>query len=164
MHASPETLKAVSWSAMLALMATALFCAWRAPAGTDSSSLSGPSASALHFGLVVILMVLLSPHSSKPHYCTLVLPGFCVARAAIHGANRRLVGVLGVALVLALSSAQDLVGEWLYSWTKWYGALAGSAILLYAASCWILLAQRGCAAVKPAEDSTPEVVRARQAA
>jgi hypothetical protein len=138
-RATPQTLKAVSWSAMLALLAAALVCAWRTPAGAESLREPGPSASALHFGLVLMLMVLLSPHSSKPHFCTLVLPGFCVARAALAGANRRLLRVLGAALVLALSANEDLVGEWLFSWTKWYGALAWSALLLYAASCSILL-------------------------
>jgi hypothetical protein len=158
-RATPETLKAVAWSAMFLLLAAALVCAWRAPAAGDTPSEAKPSAAALHFGLVLILMVLLSPHSSKPHFCTLLLPGFCVARAALQGPNRRLLGVLITALLLALSSNQDLVGEWLYSWTKWYGSLAGSALLLYAASCWILLTQRGRALALPVEERAPAKVQ-----
>ena len=34
--------------------------------------------SRLEFSLVFILMMLLSPQSSKPHFCTLLLPAFCL--------------------------------------------------------------------------------------
>src|SRR5205823_4819485 len=117
-----------------------LVCAWKSPAGMEAPP-SGPfpPETGLQFGLVLILMVLLSPHSSKPHFCTLLLPGFCVARAALNWPNRRLLIVLVVALGCALASNQDLIGSWLYSWTKWYGSLAGCAVLLYLASCRVLL-------------------------
>jgi hypothetical protein len=131
---APETLKAVTWGSMLLLLGAGLFCSWRA-----SPSPSASEGRAIEFGMVLILMVLLSPHSSKPHFCTLLLPGFCVARAALHWPNRRLLMLLIAALICALISNQDLVGEWLYSWTKWYGSLTGCAVLLYAASCRVLL-------------------------
>ena len=129
----PETLKAVSWGTMLLLLAAGLACSWRA-----HQSPSASEGSALEFGMVLILMVLLSPHSSKPPYCTLLLPGVCVARAALYWPPRRLLSVLSAAVLLALASNQDLVGEWLYSWTKWHGSLAWCALLLYAASCRVL--------------------------
>ena len=89
--------------------------------------------------MVLILMVLLSPHSSKPHFCTLLLPGFCVARAALNWPNRGLLALLLAALACAAVSNADLVGEWLYSWGKWYGSLAWCALLLYVGSCGVLL-------------------------
>lgn len=145
---APETLKAVTWGSMLLLLGAGLACSWRASRRPSTSadapqhprwrSGSDPRTS-LEFGMMLILMVLLSPHSSKPHFCTLLLPGFCVARAALHWPNRRLLALLIAALMLSLISNQDLVGEWLYSWTKWYGSLAGCALLLYAASCRALL-------------------------
>ncbi len=131
---APETLKAVTWGSMLLLLGVGLACSWR------SAASAGPDRPpALELGMVLILMVLLSPHSSKPHFCTLLLPGFCVARLALHWPNRSLLVLFSAALMLALISNQDLVGEWLYSWTKWYGSLAGCALLLYAASCRALL-------------------------
>jgi hypothetical protein len=135
-----ETLKAVTWGSMLLLLGAGLACSWRA-----GRSRSAGEAPGVEFGMVLILMVLLSPHSSKPHFCTLLLPGFCVARAALHWPNRRLLALLVAALICALISNQDLVGEWLYSWTKWYGSLAGCAALLYAASCRALLGQSAAA-------------------
>jgi Glycosyltransferase family 87 len=131
---APETLKAVTWGSMLLLLGAGLASSWRS---AERAETNRPPA--LELGMVLILMVLLSPHSSKPHFCTLLLPGFCVARAALHWPNRRLLAVLIAALILSLISNQDLVGEWLYSWTKWYGSLAGCALLLYAASCRALL-------------------------
>ncbi len=165
---SRDTLKAVSWSAMLMLLArrASAMCVARPACGFIRVRPTHVQLAALHCGLVLILMVLLSPHSSKPHFCTLILPGFCVARAAIHGSQRRLLAVLGAALILALSANEDLVGEWLFSWTKWYGVLAGSSLLLYAASCWILLTQRGQLRRSSLRRRFPRpaAVRARQAA
>lgn len=176
-RAAPETLKAATWGSMLLLLAAGLACSWRAcqnpsasegPAGAprwrsgSDMRASLPSASALQFGMALILMVLLSPHSSKPHFCTLLLPGFCVARAALHWPNRRLLALLGAALICALISNQDLVGEWLYSWTKWYGSLAGCALLLYAASCRALLGPPA-AAVLPAVSDVAMLMRRRAA-
>lgn len=142
-RATPEALKAISWGSMLILLAAGLACGWRAKGGMDLPGeryfVPAPSPAALQFGMVLILMVLLSPHSSKPHFCTLLLPGFCVARAAFDWPNRRLLFVLGAAVLCALISNQDLVGEWVYSWAKWNGSLAACAILLYAASCRVLL-------------------------
>ena len=126
---------------ILLLLTAGWMCARKkSTAGADSSA--SPSTAALHFGMVLILMVLFSPHSSKPHFCTLLLPGFCVARAAMSWPTRSLlIGMAGAAL-LALSSNQDLVGAWIYSWAKWHGALAWCAVLLYAVSCRVLW-QRG---------------------
>ncbi len=158
---APGMLKAVSWGSMLLLLAAGLACSWRASNAADGPD---PSTTALQFGMVLILMVLLSPHSSKPHFCTLLLPGFCVARAAMNWPNRRLLFVLAVAVLLALASNQDLVGEWLYSWTKWHGSLAWCAVLLYGASCGVLLGQGRLASSSVAEKPSGEKVVRRCAA
>jgi Glycosyltransferase family 87 len=138
-RATPDTLKAAAWGSMLLLLVGAAACCWKTPAAPEQSGGSVPPALGLQFGLVLLGMVLLSPHSSKPHFCTLLLPGFCAARAALYWPNRRLLWLVGAAVVCAMMSNKDLVGEWFYSWAKWHGSLAGCALLLYAASCRALL-------------------------
>ena len=44
-----------------------------------------PSLAVLEMGLICSLMLLLSPNSSRAHFCLLYLPAFSVARRAIHG-------------------------------------------------------------------------------
>jgi hypothetical protein len=155
---SPVTLKAVSWGAMLSLLAVGLACSWK-----GSGQLGTQSRVGIEFGMVLILMVLLSPHSSKPHFCTLFLPGFCVARAALSGPNRRLLTLLLIALACALASNCDLVGSWVYSWAKWHGSLAWCAGLLYAGSCWVLV-KNGNAASDTVESEPVERREVRKAA
>lgn len=136
-RAGPEMLKAVSGGAALLLLAAALICTWRER--RPNAIATRPPTLALDCSLIVILMVLLSPHSSRPHFCTLVLPGFCVARSALETRSRALLAVLTAALLLIASINKDLVGEWVFSWTKWHGALPGAALLLYAGCCSIRL-------------------------
>jgi hypothetical protein len=161
-RATPETLKAVAWGVMLSLLLVGLVCTWKIPAGTESDLRLRPETG-LQFGLVVILMVLLSPHSSKPHFCTLILPGFCVARAALTSSTRWLSLILAAALAGAMISNCDLVGDWLYMWGKWYGSLAWCSVFLFAGSCWALVRNRVAASV-PTVERASELEAIRRAA
>ena len=160
---TPETLRAVALGTMFLLLAAGLICTWRIPADTDKPSNLRPETG-LQYGMVLILMVLLSPHSSKPHFCTLLLPGFCVARAALHWPNRRLLALLGAALACAMISNCDLVGDWLYSWGKWYGSLAWCSVFLFAGCCWVLLANRTAVSVNVEEGRKLEMDAMQRAA
>ncbi|MDB5292885.1 MAG: hypothetical protein JWL69_4126, partial [Phycisphaerales bacterium] len=57
-----------------------------------------PSPMMIECGIVMLLMLLLSPNSSRAHYCILFLPAFCVARLAV----RRPVGWVSILLWLAV--------------------------------------------------------------
>jgi hypothetical protein len=92
---------------------------------------TGPSVQALEFSLVLLLMVLLSPMSSKPHFCTLVLPGLCLARLAVEQRDRLLVGVLIAAAGAALLSNKDLWGTAVYDFALWYGSVFANAVVLF---------------------------------
>jgi hypothetical protein len=84
------------------------------------------------------------------------LPGFCLARAALERRHRRLLVVVVAAIIGALISNKDVVGNWLFGWSKWYASLAWGALFLYAGSCGILLARRRMApAFAQAESRTP---------
>ncbi len=92
----------------------------------------------LECGVVLLLMVLLSPMSSKAHFGTLVLPGFCLARAAIASRSRLLASVLVGAVLLAVLSNKDPLGEKLYTLSLWYGVVTWQSLLLLA-GCLIAL-------------------------
>jgi hypothetical protein len=164
---TPETLKAWAWGTMFLLIAPALACSYgvarKASAADAFPPRTAPPWPVLEFGLVLILMVLLSPHSSKPHFCTLLLPAFCVSRKALNGPNRGLLALVVAALFCALASNKDLVGNEFYAWGKWYGALAWCAILLYAGSCWALL-RRDLPAAHRDEHASVSTAAPRQAA
>ena len=143
---TPETLKAVNWGAMFLFLAGGLICMWKTAAATAPPGAASPTAG-IELGMVLLLMVLLSPHTSKPHFCTLFLPGFCVARAALNWPNRRLLILALAALACVLANNNDLVGSWLYSWTKWHATPAWCAAILYIGSCRALLGNRAVAEV-----------------
>lgn len=140
---APETLKLVSGGSMLLFLAAALICSWKArrPAGGLGvlNNTTAPSPRALEYSLVLILMVLLCPHSSKPHFCTLILPGFCLARAALSGPDRRFLVFVLAAITCGLLSNKDLVGGRVYDWVLWHGSITWSAVLLHVGCCLALL-------------------------
>jgi hypothetical protein len=64
----------------------------------ETSKESLPSPVTIECGIVMLLMLLLSPNSSRAHYCILFLPAFCVARLAV----RKPVGWVSILLWLAV--------------------------------------------------------------
>jgi hypothetical protein len=81
------------------------------------------SKQALECGMVLMLMLLLSPMSSKAHFGILVLPGCCLARTALHSNRKSLIIVLGIAVILGLICNKDPLGEKLYTLSLWYGVV-----------------------------------------
>ncbi len=59
-----------------------------------------PSAVAIECGMVLLLMLLFSPNSSRSHFCIMYLPAFCVARLAVRpGASLLLRTLLALAVI-----------------------------------------------------------------
>jgi hypothetical protein len=86
-----------------------------------------PPRATLEFSMVLLLMLLLSPMSSKAHFGLLVLPGFCLARL-IFLRRDVVLGGLFVAALLAQLFTLRLFGDW--AWVGlWYGALSGTTLL-----------------------------------
>jgi hypothetical protein len=94
----------------------------------------------LECGIVLLLMLLLSPMSSKAHFGTLILPGCCLARAALHSRSRLLGSVLLVAILLGLLSNKDPLGERLYTLSLWYGVVTWQSLILLA-GCLLMIAR-----------------------
>jgi hypothetical protein len=85
---------------------------------------------ALEAGIVLLLMLLLSPMSSKAHFGTLIVPGFCLARGALNSRSRLLGSVLLGSILLGLASNKDPLGERLYTLSLWYGVVTWQTLLL----------------------------------
>lgn len=106
----------------------------------------GGKQQVLECALVLALMLLLSPVSSKAHFGVLVLPGFCLARAALveektkH--SRLLMLVLLAATVSAVLSNKDPLGERLYTVVLWLGSVTIHTLLLLVGCLMVVWKQR----------------------
>ena len=99
---------------------------------------TGTATEVWEYSVVLILMLLLSPMSSKPHFCTLLLPGFCLARYALENRSRVVWALLIAAIIAGTVGIRGLVGRDLATVTLWYGNVMWSAVLLLVACCHIL--------------------------
>lgn len=126
---STADLKQIVWATQAGLLLLAAVVLWRKPADAGSPR-------AAEFGIVLTLMLLLSPMSSKPHFCTLLLPQLLLARVAWDRRDRLLMALTVVAAVLGLAVNKDAVGGRAYAWLLWNGAVFGHALLLFAGCCY----------------------------
>jgi len=130
---SARVLKIIVYSACLLFVTAALFAARRRAGGAPPAG---------EYGLVLILMLMLSPMSSKPHFCTLLLPGFFLARAAVERRDLLPRLLLGGAILAGLVSNKDLVGRLAYDTVIWYGSVFWNAVLLFAGCAVVLLTRK----------------------
>jgi hypothetical protein len=91
---------------------------------------------------VLTLMLLLSPMSSMAHFCTLLLPGFCVARLAVRQGGRMSWALLTLAVLCSLLPHKGLLGERGYTVALWYGGVMWNAVFLLAGCAVGLLSVR----------------------
>jgi hypothetical protein len=126
----------------------------RASTGPPDRSHAPVQPIVFEFGMVVTLMLLMSPMSSKAHFGTLILPGFCLARYAL--AHRdRVVGFLVVsAAILGILANKDLVGAAAYTALLWMGAVTIETLLLWL-GCVLALARGSAAPVGSATSGSP---------
>jgi hypothetical protein len=101
-----------------------------------------PPRVALECGLVLSLMLLMSPMSSLPHFIPMLVPGFATARLAVVGRSRTAAVVLGLMILAAMSSNKDLLGPKLYTLGLWYGGVIWLAAAAYGGGIWTLIAWR----------------------
>lgn len=112
---------------MLTAIASPLIVAWLLTVRRwKDENLAAPA------GAGFCLMLLLSPMSSKPHFCLLALPAWVVARAGWNPRTRWLLALAIAAGLCHLSSAKDLVGPAINSLAMWYGAVPVGTLLLFA--------------------------------
>jgi hypothetical protein len=142
---SPATVRGlVLGSELLLLTLAALACARPFRAVGDSERAT------LEYGVVLTLMLLLSPMSSMAHFGVLVVPGFCLARRAFARRDRLLTTLLFAAAAAACASNKDLLGGRLYTVALWAGCVMLNTLFLLA-GCLYELAPRGPIAKARAE-------------
>jgi hypothetical protein len=98
-----------------------------------------PPYLALESSVVMMLMLLLSPMSSRPHFSTMLLPGLCLARTAMSDEkSRRWAMIWLVAAIAAGLLAAPLWGRSVSRLSMWMGMLSWSAGFLMI-GCWGVL-------------------------
>ena len=113
----------------------------------------------MEYSLVLVLMLLLSPMSSKPHFCTLVVPGLCLARLAVERRDRLLMCVMAVAIGAGLLSNKDLWGAHIYDFALWYGSVFANAVVLYLGCVYALWRYRAVADLREHTASSDQGAR-----
>jgi hypothetical protein len=136
----PQTLRVCVYGAELSLLAAVLWICGRPFRKLIDNG--ERSLQALECGMVLLLMLLLAPMSSKAHFGTLVVPGYCLARAALSSHGQFLKGMLAGAVLLGLLCNKDPLGERLYTLSLWYGVVTWQTLLLLAGCLFVYRQQR----------------------
>lgn len=134
----PRGLRAGVYGPQLLLILTVLAICRRPFRPITNETSAGTQA--LECGIVLLLMLLLSPMSSKAHFGTLLVPGYCLARATFNSRSRLLGSLLLVAVLLGLLSNKDPLGERLYTLSLWYGVVTWQSLVLLA-GCLLAIAR-----------------------
>lgn len=123
---SPTVAKVAVYTTAVGLLALTAGVVWR----------GGRLVEPFGMGAVFCLMLLLSPMSSKPHFCVLAAPAWAVVRAGVAGRRWGLLALAVVAGLVELPAAKDLVGSRLNAAAMWYGCVPLGTILLLAGCLW----------------------------
>ncbi|MBY0523054.1 MAG: DUF2029 domain-containing protein [Gemmataceae bacterium] len=123
----PMTLRLWRYGLSLVLLGAAALATWPRP-DTESGETT-PRRCAFEGGLVLALMLLLSPMSSNAHFGILALAAFCVARMALQRGSRLHLFLLGGCLVMNFLR-KDLCGNVAHGASLWCGAAMWTALFL----------------------------------
>jgi hypothetical protein len=97
------------------------------------------------FSVILLFMLLISPMSSKPHFCTLLLPGFCAARRTLTERDQLLGVMLLLAIVAGFSGIKGLLGSDVASIALWWGNVTWSTLFLLAGCSYVMIGRRSSA-------------------
>jgi hypothetical protein len=140
---SPRTVRVLLYGAELGLVLLVLLVAGiRRPERMAPQADNMRDGAVIEYSIVLLMMLLLSPMSSKPHFCTMFLPAFCLARLAIYRARRWCWFALLAAIATATITQKGLVGERWSSLFLWWGGVTWSALFLLAGCIWALWRER----------------------
>lgn len=126
---SPAALRSIT---LLLYALAALPCAfamWRRK--TAGPARDGPSADALEFGIIFLLMLLLSPRSSRTHFGIMILPALCIGRIALSRSSRAQWTFLILATLASLACFSSPLNP-IFTEALWAGGVTAVAVLLLA--------------------------------
>jgi hypothetical protein len=91
-------------------------------------------------GMILCGMVLLSPMSSKAHFCVLLVPiAFCAAQALYRKRDRILIALLVAMFATGTLSSKGILDKELGRTALAYGSVTVCALCAFAAAAWILM-------------------------
>ncbi len=136
---SPLALKGVTFLVYALVTIPSVYAMWRRRRrGTPVRD--KPDADSLEFSIVFLLMLLLSPISSRAHFGVMLLPALCVGRIAISEGNRAALTLLLLATLASLISYSNPLNI-LHPVALWAGFVSLVAVLLLA-GCILGLLQK----------------------
>lgn len=157
---SPQALKIVVYGSELVMLGVA---AWVMGLAKSPRKSSGLNVTSLEYSLVILLMVLLSPMSSKPHFCILLLPAWVVARCAIENRSWLLGAFLALSIATGALAIKDLATANLASVAMWYGGVTWGALFLLF-GCTVARWQHRRLAITLAKVEQPRMAESRSRA
>jgi hypothetical protein len=130
------------------------------PRADEAARFQRAPQTAAEVGIVLTLMLLLSPMSSKPHFCTLLVPQLLLARLGWERRDRLLIGLTVVTAVLGLAANKDIVGRRVYDLLMWNGLVFGNTLLLFLGCCYARRRHANAARQESAPAAAPVTARA----
>jgi len=134
---SPTVFKLVNLAAqlaVLALVALGAFAGGRVVRGAKDAVRAQRLVALGEVGAVVCGMVLLSPQSSKSHFCVWLFPGAYLADRLLRGPRDRLATALLVAATITGLLAKDVLGTHLGNQALAFGNVTWATVLLLLAT------------------------------
>lgn len=146
--------KVATLGAQLAILGLIAWSCWR---GRPGAAEPGPPLRALgEFAMVGCGMVLLSPMSSKSHFCVLLLPAlFCAVHWFWFGRDKVVAALLALAFVLGTLTVKGLVGRSLGNVFLAYGSVTWTTVALMLATAHVLHWGRSPATGSSTGSATP---------
>jgi len=149
----PMVFKMAWLLAGMALVAVCALACWKRH-NKDRNIIVASSENALEYSLVMLLMVLLSPMSSKSHFGILILPGMILAKTAWEQRSVLLGSLFIIANVIGIV-ALTWWGEYVAYVCLFYGAVTVKALLLLGGcgmAVRVLRKQQQASAAIPAQE------------
>jgi len=127
---SPATLRAITLLLYALVTIPSAFAMWRRRR-TAGPQRAAPDADALEFSIIFLLMLLLSPNSSRAHFGIMILPAFCLGRIALTRHRRAAWTLFLLAAFVSLISYNTSFNIF-FTPALWAGAVSLVTLLLLA--------------------------------
>jgi hypothetical protein len=126
----PVPLKVIAYTSFMLLITISIIAGKRARRRAPFAA-GLPNQESYEFSLVLILMLLLSPMSGRPHFGILLLPTFCLARFTTATGDRLTACILAAVVLLVTPPYRYLVPENIHAVLLWGGATTVATLLLW---------------------------------